>query len=281
MIVLSTGSLYTYGINRVFAMAAETGYDGIEVLIDGRRDTHDAAYLRRLSAEYKLPIVALHSPFAPNIHGWPHDQFGRMERTLALAKDLSVPLVVIHLPLRLYFITGRLNLFGNRRFLLPIPWPRRDQFYYFLRDGSLRKLESSAGITVAVENMPSRRFLGSSVNPFWFNSPRELCRFPHLTLDTTHLATWGYDPVAVYDFLKQRVVHVHISNFDGNEHRSPPDGNLSLDKFLRRLAEEQYQGIVTVEASPDALDADDEGKCRIALKKALLFCRDHFTSKAT
>ena len=36
---LSTGSLYTYGLDRVFALAAEVGFDGIEVLIDPRFDT--------------------------------------------------------------------------------------------------------------------------------------------------------------------------------------------------------------------------------------------------
>ena len=59
MIALSTGSLYTFGTARVFELAAQVGYDGIEVLVDHRPDTRDPAYLRRLSSEHGLPIVVL------------------------------------------------------------------------------------------------------------------------------------------------------------------------------------------------------------------------------
>ncbi len=51
MIALSTGSLYTYGTARVFELAAEAGYDGIEILTDHRWDSRQPAYLRRLSSD--------------------------------------------------------------------------------------------------------------------------------------------------------------------------------------------------------------------------------------
>jgi len=279
MIILSTGSLYNYGTDRVFALAAETGYDGVEVLIDGRWDTRQPAYLRRLSADHGLPIVALHSPFVTDVQDWPPDQLGRLERTVALAQQTNVPLVVTHLPFRLYGIIGQLHGFDYRRFLLPLFWPRREPYYHFLQNGRLRQMEATSGVTVAVENMPARRFLGCAISTAWFNRPEELVRFPHLTLDTTHLGTWGLDPVEVYETLKERVVHVHLSNFDGKEHRSPPDGHLRLAALLRHLAQDGYRGAVSVESAPDALDAGDEGKCRAALKRALEFCEEHLTAK--
>jgi len=73
------------------------------------------------------------------------------------------------------------------------------------------------------------------------------------------------------------VAHVHLSNFDGKEHRSPPDGEMKLDVLLHRLAADGYQGAISVEGSPDALDADDERRCRAALRRALAYCREHFT----
>ena len=114
------------------------------------------------------------------------------------------------------------------------------------------------------------------INGYWFNSPAELDRFPHLTLDTTHLGTWGLDPLAVYEQLRERVVHVHLSNYDGQEHRSPPDGKLPLAEFLRHLARADYQGAITVETDPSVLDVEDEAKCLAALRRALAFCRNHF-----
>jgi hypothetical protein len=41
MIVLSTGSLYTRDISTVFELSAEAGYDGEEVVVDGRWDSRD------------------------------------------------------------------------------------------------------------------------------------------------------------------------------------------------------------------------------------------------
>jgi sugar phosphate isomerase/epimerase len=104
-----------------------------------------------------------------------------------------------------------------------------------------------------------------------------MSRFSHLTLDTTHLGTWGLNPVEIYELLKGRVVHIHLSNFDGRDHRSPVDGHLPLATFLRRLAQDDYSGAISVECAPDALQAEDEGRCKLELARALAFCREHFS----
>ncbi len=275
MIALSTGSLYSYGTARVFELAAKAGYDGIEVLVDHRWDTRQPAYLRRLSADYGLPIVAVHSPFVVEVPDWPFDQLGRLRRTATLAQEVGASMVVTHLPFRFHTIGGYWHGYRPRRFRLPVPLPRREPYYHFLCNG-LAELEAETGITIGVENMPSKQFLGLRINGYWFNSPAELDRFPHLTLDTTHLGTWDLDPLAVYEQLRERVVHVHISNYDGREHRSPPDGRLPLAEFLRFLSRDGYQGVITVECHPDALDAGDEAGCLAALRRALAFCRNHF-----
>jgi sugar phosphate isomerase/epimerase len=274
VIALSTGSLYTYGTARVFELAARAGYDGVEVLVDHRRDTRHPGYLRRLSAESSQPIVALHSPFVLNVPGWPDDQLGRLKQTVALAQELGVPVVVTHLPFRTYALEGHWHGYRSRRFLLPVPLPRRESYADFLR-GELEALEDDTGVKVAVENMPSRRFLGWAINGYWFNTPEGLQRFRHVTLDTAHLATWGLNPLAVYRQLRDRVAHVHLSNYDGREHRSPVDGHLPLAELLQRLAECAYRGVITVECHPDALEAGDAARCQSALHRAAAFCRAH------
>ncbi|HOG45976.1 MAG TPA: hypothetical protein PLJ35_08665 [Anaerolineae bacterium] len=40
-ITLSTGALYSWALDRVFELAAATGYDGIELLVDARMDSYD------------------------------------------------------------------------------------------------------------------------------------------------------------------------------------------------------------------------------------------------
>ena len=60
--VFSTGSLYPFGLERVYGWAAEAGYDGVEIMMDERWDTHQADYLGDLAARHDLPILALHPP---------------------------------------------------------------------------------------------------------------------------------------------------------------------------------------------------------------------------
>jgi len=276
VIALSTGSLYSYGMARVFELAAEAGYDSIEVLVDHRWDGRQPGYLRRLSGECGLPILVVHSPFVAHVPDWPDDQLGRLQRTVTLAQEVGATTVVTHLPFRLHVVAGQWHGYRPRRFFLPLPLLRREPYFHFLREGRVAELEAEAGVTIGVENMPSKQFLGLRINGYWFNTPAALSHFPHLTLDTTHLGTWGLDPLAVYGQLRERVAHVHLSNFDGREHRSPPDGRLPLAELLRALARDGYQGVITVETAPDALDAADEVECLAALRRARAFCREHF-----
>ena len=73
---------------------------------------------------------------------------------------------------------------------------------------------------------------------------------------------------------------VHLSNYDGREHRLPPDGHLDLGALLRRLRENGYQGAISVEAGPEAFEAEDEARCRENLARVLAFCREHLAEGA-
>ncbi|MBN1935069.1 MAG: TIM barrel protein, partial [Anaerolineae bacterium] len=136
MIILSTGSIYTYGTARIFELAAEMGFDGIEVLVDQRPDTWQTDYLRRLSETYNLPILALHSPFDHVAH-WEQGPVAYLRRTVELARSLGVPTVVQHLPFRMNDMAIRWQGFLNGRLRVFFPWSRKDSLYHFLTDGHL------------------------------------------------------------------------------------------------------------------------------------------------
>ena len=277
MILLSTGSIYNYGTARVFDLAAQAGYDGIEVLVDDHWDTSQPAYLRRLSSEYGLPIPVVHSPFLPHVPGWPDDPYSRLQRSVALAQELGAQTVVTHLPIRIYAFS--LQWYGrrSRRWMFPLPIPRRGPYYHFMKnDGALAALEAESGVTIGVENMPARRVGKMALNPCWFNTLPAMTRFPHVTLDTTHLGTWGLNPVAAYESLHERIVHVHLSDFNGREHRLPTDGHLPLADLLHRMAHGGYTGTITVELNPQAWDVSDESRCLDGLRQARAFCREHY-----
>lgn len=278
MIALSTGSLYCYGIDRVFGLAAETGFDGIEVMVDDRWDTRQADYLNQLQTSYGLPIASVHSPFAPEVDGWEDHEVHRVGRSVALAESVGAHTVVVHLPRRWSRWGARLPglvvdvLFGPRRC-------RDEEYLAWLLD-ELPAFQAATDVTIAVENMPVRRVLGRAVNPYRLNSLGGLEQFEHLTLDTTHLGTWHADILEVYGRVADRVAHVHLSNYNGHEHRLLTDGHLPLAELLRSLKTDGYQGIITVELNPHSLGADVEDRVRANLRDCVAFCRKHFDGSA-
>jgi sugar phosphate isomerase/epimerase len=271
-IAFSTGSLYTYGLGRVFGLAQEAGFDGVEVIVDNRLDTRDVPYLRRLQERYDLPILSLHSPFPLiGVDGWPWNEATRTRRTVALAEALGVPTVVTHLPLRLHIALVQATLV-ERRLLLPIFWPWGRSYARWLKTG-LPALQQASPVTVAVENMPCFWLGRRRLDVHHMNRIEEWSQFPYVTLDTTHLGTWGLDVLAVYERLADHVAHVHLSNYhDGQEHLRLDDGDLPLGAFLERLRG-RFRGIVSVELNPVSLEAEDETKVRTHLQATVEFCR--------
>ena len=273
--ILSTGSLYNYSVDRVFALAAEAGFDGIEMLIDHRWDTRQADYLRHLMESHSLPIPALHSPFSRNCSGWGETEYGAIARTAELANELGAQVVVHHLPMR--FGYAFLQTAG-RSLLLPNPFDSGRQYATWLSEG-YAALQTSTDVLLCIENLPATRFLGRRVNPARWNAHSrttldDITRFPHITLDTTHLGTWGLDPLEAYDRWGQRVKHVHLSNFDGSEHRRPEDGSLRLDALLARMAADGYPYSISLELHPDALEAGaPDSRIVDLLRGSLYYCR--------
>jgi len=268
--LFSTGSLYTYGIDRCFALAARAGFDGIELMADRRWDTRQPEYLLGLMDRFALPIAAVHVPLESDVlSGWPDDYAGRIVQTVELAQALAAGVVVHHLPPRFLMFWLR-----GRKARLPVLLPGKEPYSAWL-ETSYAALQARAGATLCIENMPAVQIAGARWNLSRWNSAEGLARFPCITLDTTHLGTWGLDPLAVYDRLRDRVRHVHLSNFDGKEHRRPEDGRLPLDRLLARLGADGYGGAVTVELAPDALNAGHADEEVAGLMAASLrYCRE-------
>lgn len=260
----STGSLYTYGTDRVFGLAAEAGFDGLEVLVDGRFDTRQPAYLRRLMERHGLAILSVHAPFRPErLDAWPHDSPGSIAATAELAAAVGAGVVVAHLPRS----------------------PER-AYERWLRQGLAAWQRAHPQPVIAVENMPRKWFRWwpwAPLDPWRLNRLEEWSAFPHLMLDTTHLATKGLDPLEVYGRVRGQVAHIHLSNAQREgkrvlEHRRLEDGYLHLDAFLRRLATDGYAGLVVVELVPHSLEAEDEEKVRAHLQRQVAFCRQYGSS---
>ncbi len=275
--IFSTGSLYTYGIDRCFELAAQAGFDGVEIMIDHRWDTRQAEHLHRLTDQSGQPVVAIHSPFTARVPGWPADEPGRIRESVKLAEAVGAKVVVHHLPPRVGWHWIRI---GRRRWPVPALNQHLPARYRRWLMEEYQDFQASTPVVLCIENMPARQWLGRPWSGHQWNNAKEMRQFPNQTMDTTHLGTWGLDPNEIYGLVGQRVKHVHLSNFDGHEHRRPEDGHLPLDRFLGQLVEDGYQGAVSLELHPDALDAGKSDTRVIELlTHSLTLCRQWAAAK--
>lgn len=274
VIALSTGSLYSYGLDRAFELAAEAGFQGVEVLCDLRWDTRQAGYLRQLQAAHGIPVVSLHSPFVAGVQGWEADQLNRLKRTTALAQDVGARHVVAHLPYRFAYLWITASWVLDKPLVLPLPLSRDKDYRRFLLD-AVDEYGRERGVTIVVENLPCRRLGRLNYNGYQLNTLAQWGSLPHLNFDTTHFATWGHDVLEVYEEYKARIEHIHLSNYDGKEHRLLWNGRLPLAELLRRLGRDRFAGILCVELDPDPLEAGSVEKVRANLRRCYEFCVDN------
>jgi sugar phosphate isomerase/epimerase len=250
-VVFSTGSLYTFGLERVYAWISEVGYDGVEVMMDERWDTHQDAYLRGLAERHGVPILALHLPLRRGAWGLGAEE--TLVRGARLASRMDVPVVVAHPP-----PPGR-----------PLErWVA----------GPLREAREH-GVTVAVENMPRSR-AGAM-----FRVRRRSCYLPeHLAdvggvaLDTSHAGASRVDLLRAHSALTRQLRHVHLSDSNlevgRDEHRLPGKGKLPLKPLLAALAASGYTGAVSLELKPWPLGTPDPETILARMRAALQFTRD-------
>jgi sugar phosphate isomerase/epimerase len=279
VLALSTGSLYTYGTERVFGLAKEAGFDGVEMMIDQRWDTRQPDYLNRLKERYALPIASVHAPFVFGIPGWPTSGVESCKRAVALAEAVGARTVVMHTPLRMTFVHIAWPALRQK----PLNWwyPRTlDKEHLRWLDDGLAAFQKTTPVTIAVENLPYRRQWFGLYKSLWHrNTPDDWAKLEHWTLDTTHVGTWGHDLLALYERLKRRLAHIHLSNHNQketpDEHRLLHDGHLPLGELLQRLSRDGYTGIITCELDPGPLGAADEGVVKENLRKTVEFCREN------
>lgn len=250
-VVFSTGSLYPFGLERVYALAAEAGYDGVEIMMDERWDTHQDYYLNGLAEKNDIPVRALHPPLFRG--AWNLDPDETLVRVARFARKVGAETIVAHPP------SAHKSLSDWAKNTL---MEARDQ-----------------GVAVAVENMPRH-----SVRRFFFQrelaqcyQPEQLTGLGDVTLDTSHLAASSIDIMHALNVLGPQLRHIHLSDSKltgRDEHRVPGKGKLPLKEFLAVLARSDYPGVVSLELKPWPLGVPKAEIVLERMREALTFTRE-------
>lgn len=240
MITLHTASLGQYGLNRIFEFVAAAGYDGIEIAVDKNNfDTQNAEYIKKLSEEYKVPVIALHTPSNGGKKA--------VEHVIEMASFLKANVIVISPP--------KLTDFRFTR------WLKKE----------IPNLRKKKKIQITLANGGGDTLFGF-LPAKALNNKADLKSFGAVTIDTSMVASKKEDLIRFYESLKKMVNHVHLSNVHQHkEYSMPEEGILPLESFIKKLKNNDYKGAISLKVRPSELIAGDDEEVVKKLKSAKEF----------
>lgn len=252
--LLSTTSVYPEPTAVGFEMAAELGYDGVELMVFTDRVSQDPAAAARLARHYGSPIKALHAPCLLVTQGvWSRDPWMRLRKSAAVAEDLGATTVVIH---------------------PPFAWQRNyaKNFATVIKGLAARH----PSVTIAVENMFPIKVGPRKVGAFKPHWDPTIEGYDAYTLDLSHCAASGADAREMAGRMGSGLRHLHLADGVGpgvDEHRVPGRGEQPCAEILRGFAERDWDGQVTLEVSTRKCPSRED---RLEdLYESLKFARKH------
>lgn len=252
-VALSTSSCYPLSTAEAFEVAADLGYDGVEVMVWTDPVSQDADALRELAERHEVPVLSVHAPtllLTQRVMG--NEPWGKVDRSVDLARELGAGTVVVHPPFR---------------------WQK--EYATDFVDGIARRQREHPEVRLAVENMFPWRARGREVQAYLPHWDLRRNHYDHTTLDLSHTATSGSDALDIAETLGERLSHIHLADGMGSykdEHLVPGRGNQPCAELLQTLPSLGFTGDVVVEVGTRRLT---ENERLIDLAEALAFARLH------
>lgn len=260
---LSTGSLFTLPLQKVFELSAESGFDGVELIINQDFQRVNAVKLVR-SLQNIATIHSIHAPFM-ELDGW-GGNIDSLRLSVDLAAECNIPLVNFHPPSWMGFDI--------------VFW----RWLYSVSDYQ-KEIGRDGNVTITMENMP---WVGKwRINPHILSNTQRLVDFIrehnlYMTFDCTHMGSgktnFINDFFLCYD--SGRIRNIHFSDYGhGREHLLPGHGILPLTRFLNHLRSTEYQSTVTLELDPREFPKGEQNVLA-SLKEILSFLRSETSHQA-
>ncbi|MBQ0922739.1 sugar phosphate isomerase/epimerase family protein [Saccharopolyspora endophytica] len=261
---LSSASVWPQPARAAFEMAADLGFDGVEVMVWADAVSQDVDALSRLSQQHGVPVLAVHAPcLLITQRVWSPEPEERLRKAVLVAGELGASTVVVHPPFR---------------------WQRR---YADAFPELVEELEETSGLKIAVENMFPLRppntlnrlrsgRTNSGLSAFKPSPDPTDVGFRNYTLDLSHAAAAHVDAIELLKRMRDGLAHVHLADGTGasrDEHLLPGQGSQPCAEVCEALAADGYDGSVVLEVN--TRKARNPQQRAEILAEALLFARLH------
>jgi sugar phosphate isomerase/epimerase len=251
-LLFSTAAFFGQPLRTAFRHIASAGFESVEVMVTNDPASQEPHLIADAAREFGLSVEALHAPFLLLTRKvWGTDPVQKIYRTVDVAEHVGASLVVVHPPYRWQP--------AYRRWL----------------DERLPGFVERTGVTVAVENMFPLRLSRERAMRFHAGGALgDLERFGAVVLDTSHAAVSGDDVREARRRLRERLVHVHLSNNAGrgwDSHLPVEEGVLPIGELLEDLATDGFGGTISLELDLRAHMGSEE-RLREILVRQRGFC---------
>ncbi len=257
-----------YPLAATLRLAAETGYDAVELVMCPEVWLRGTAPVRRVAERYGLAIPTVHQTLfslSPSGRG-----AARVIDATRAAVELGVPTVVFHAP-------------AAKR------WDEPAAQRWLRAMDTAQGLAAGTGTRLALEN-PGAYHQGEALGVVSRIADLVACARRYdldLTLDTCHAGTAGVDLMEAYAAMRERLVNVHLSDLRPlhlpwqpplvdivwSHHQLPGHGHLDLAPLVARLRADRYQGSLTAEISFMALAFWSPREAMRRLRRLVSFAR--------
>jgi sugar phosphate isomerase/epimerase len=230
MLLLSTVSLAWYGLHKIFLLAKEVDYDGLDLSVDfDQYDTIDAKYLDSLIEETWIRIESITAPERRLTKK-------HFDQILSLAAELGVGIVNVHPPHRLE--------------------KERDWFWEYLKV----VVHKYPDIVINVINAPPKTWL-FIISEYGDARPETIKKIT----EHTALSIRNVDPASGVDLMKTFILLgstmwlVYLSDkTEEKEWLFPGEGNMPLESLLIKLTDVEYEGHFAFDVDASHLEAWDD-----------------------
>ncbi|MDR2415203.1 MAG: hypothetical protein LBD75_00895 [Candidatus Peribacteria bacterium] len=209
-LLLSTDTLPNYGLDLIFAIAKEAGFDGIDLAMWKGFDAWDETYVQKLAFEYDLPVYVVQTSAKLNQK--------EMDKALDICAATGADTICINAPKITEF-----------------------KVYDFISDNLATYQKENPDINFAIINPLDSKLFALPIPEFRFSNIIDIVKKynAYVGLDITNLDIDAFEEEMmrkVDDYAPYLSV-VYFSDKDkkGKSHLLPGEGTLDLVNFLKRL----------------------------------------------
>ncbi|MGN2635663.1 sugar phosphate isomerase/epimerase family protein [Nocardia takedensis] len=277
LVGLSTASVYPQNTEAAFRYAAELGYDGVELMVWAEPASQNIGTVQEYSRRYEVPILAVHAPcLLISQRVWGSDPVAKLERSVRTAETLGADTVVVHPPFRWQrryaqgFAAQVAELEEHSPVVVAVEnmFPMRADTLFGRRTGAVKRLERRGGP-------------GPGLTAFSPSYDPTDTGFRHYTLDLSHTATAGADPLSLAARMGSGLAHLHLADGRGaahDEHLVPGEGTQPCAEVCAKLVETGFTGHAVAEINTQ--NARTTAERSALLGKTLEFARVHLNGRA-